>query len=84
VRLDALPEIDCFGVISPLDRDRLWPGESGAVKILLSIPMEAGSWMESALDVGKGFTIDEFGYFIATGIITALLSPLTPITPRQV
>jgi hypothetical protein len=84
VRLDALPVIDCFGVIDPLDRDRLWPGEAGAVRIHLSIPTDAGPWMESALHVGKGFTIDEFGYFIASGTVTALQHPLTPITPRPV
>ena len=83
VRLDGLPGIDCFGVVSPVDHEYLWPGESGVVMMRLSIPMDAGPWMESALQIGQGFAIYILYELAATGVITEMLEPLTPIIPRR-
>jgi hypothetical protein len=80
LHLDSLPEIDCFATIYLLDRDHFKIDESGPVKIDLAVPADEGPWMESALQVGAGFAMFVLGKQIATGIITEVLAPLTPIT----
>jgi hypothetical protein len=84
LRLDGLDGIDCFAVIVPLDPDPFHQDVDGQVKIHLAIPLDAGPWMDSALQIGNAFTLLQFGERIATGAITELLDPLTPIAPRAV
>jgi len=39
--------------------------------------------MESALQIGQGFAIYILYELAATGVITEMLEPLTPIIPRR-